>query len=309
MVRDPAFVKIHRLWDIDELSEEKIATFRKKIADNLVPGRRQEVKRVEELDIITPEGSVRSRLYVPHIPTEELIIFLHGGGWVFGDTEMYDNVCRKATNDAGCKLLSVNYRLAPENKFPAAVNDAYHSYIWSRENCGFLQVDPNRIAIAGDSSGGNLAIAACEKCKDNGISMPRLQVLFYPILGVDRFSESLREYGEDGIFGEKSIRLFSKLYRSRPEDELDMYFSPILRKDFEGFPEAIIVTGEHDPLSAQGEMYLSKLYSSRVRAVGLRAKGMIHGFLNFVAIAPAADAIVTMIWSQAGKTLKSGKRE
>lgn len=304
MVVDPAFKKIIELFNASELSNISVEDLRKVMSENLFFKEKEEVKFVKDLSFEHHGIRIPCRLYEPNNATEELIIYLHGGGFVFGDIEMSDNVCRKAANKSGCKVLPIEYRLAPENKFPSAVDDAYESYLWARNNYRMLGIDPDKIAIAGDSAGGNLSAVVCLKSKDNNVLLPKVQVLFYPVLGPDLFSESMREHREGYFLTEKQMLWFNYMYLNSSLDAFNVYFSPILYKDFKGLPEAIIITAEHDPLRDQGEMYLARLYNSGVQATGIRAKGMIHGFLNFSDLVPAAESIASMVWYAVGQKLR-----
>ena len=304
MVIDPSFKKILELFSSLNLDNLDVYELRKIMKQYKVPEIPEEVKDTKDYYLEHHNASVRMRLYSPGVETDSLIIYYHGGGFIFGDIELYDNICRKIANRAGSKVLSVEYRLAPENKFPAAVEDCYESYKWARDNAENIGVDPKKIAIGGDSAGGNLTASVTLKIKDSKYIQPKLQVLFYPALGADFFSESLREYGEGYFLTKKQMDNFGNLYFKHPADALNPYFAPILYSDLSNLPEAIIITAESDPLRDQGEMYLKRLYDANVPVTGIRAKGMIHGFLSFSGIVPAAENILSMVWALTGLKLK-----
>lgn len=303
MVIDPGFKKILELINSAGIDSMSVEDLRKAMSENPLARDTEDIKSFKDLTIEHHGVTTLCRLYEPEDTTGGLIVYLHGGGFVFGDVAMFDGVCRKAANRSKCKVLSVQYRLAPESKFPAAVEDAYESYVWAREKHSELGIDPDRIAIAGDSAGGNLSAVVCLKSKDNNFPLPRLQVLFYPALGPDLYSESMREYSTGYFLSAKAMRMFSRMYLNSTEDSLNPYFSPIYFPDLSGLPEAIIITGEHDPLRDQAESFLVRLYESGVQATGIRAKGMMHGFLNFSGIVPAANSIASMVWSEVGRKL------
>lgn len=307
MTIDPSVMKILELikaTGMPDFEKMDIKDVRKMMDELFTQKNVEEVLSVKDLSFVHHGIAIPMRLYVPKNAGKGLIIYLHGGAWVLGNIKSYDSVCRKAANASGTKVLCVEYRLAPEYKFPAAVEDAYESYLWARNNASSLEIDPEKIAIAGDSAGGNLATAVCLMAKDRNIPMPKLQVLFYPALGPDFFTESLREYGEGYFLEMKQMGFILNAYLRTWQDILNPYFSPILYRDHSGLPEAIIVTAEYDPLRDQGEMYLSTLYRAGVQATGIRARGMIHGFLNFYTIVPAAENITVMAFSLCGQKIK-----
>ncbi len=305
MVLDPAAEKIIKIFKNIELSSMKVEDVRELMAKSPIPPKKEHVKSVKDLHIEHHGLKIPCRLYEPENSCNGLIIYFHGGGFIFGNIELFDGIARRAAKASGCKVLSVEYRLAPENKFPAAVDDAYEAYLWVRKNTETLGIDSDKIAIAGDSAGANLTAVTTFRLKDDKIGLPKLQALFYPALGPDLFTEALREYGKGYFLTKDSIKWFGKLYLNKDQDFFHPFFSPILREDLGGLPEAIIVTAEHDPLRDQGEMYLSKLYDAGVLATGIRAKGMIHGFLNFSDLIPAAESIAAMVWYLVGEKLKS----
>jgi len=308
MVVDPAVKKIIEMINsmgMPDFEKMDIKDIRKMMDENPLPKKIEEVLSVKDMSFNHHGFEIPLRLYVPENAGKGLIIYLHGGGFVFGNIESYDPLCRKIANSSKCRVLSVEYRLAPEHKFPAAAEDAYESYLWVRKNAESLEIDSEKIAIAGDSAGGNLTVAACLMIKDKNISPPKLQVLFYPVLGPDFFTESLREYGEGYFLTSRQMDFFGKAYLKTQSDALNPYFSPIIHQNHRGLPEAIIITAEHDPLRDQGEMYLSTLYNSGVQAICIRAKGMIHGFESFFSVVPAAEDIVAMVWNLAGNKVNA----
>lgn len=306
MALDPDFEKVLKM-----ISEQKIPNFRdmdlkdiRNLMDNnLFMKENIEIGRIK--DVYLGDEKIPARLYEPKYATRSLILYFHGGGWVFGSLESHDAVCRRAAMESRSKVLSVAYRLAPEHKFPTAVEDAFTSYVWARKNAMDLDIDPGRIAVAGDSAGGNISAVVSLMIKDRGLEKPRLQVLFYPGLGLDLFSESMREFSTGFFLTRDHLDWFGNMYLENKADILNPYFSPILHPDLTELPEAVIITGENDPLRDQGETYIAKLMSAGVPATGIRANGMIHGFLNFTLVVPAAANIADMVWSLVGKKLSS----
>ncbi len=304
MVLDPAAEKIVGIFRNIELSTMAVGDVRTMMGSNSVSLKKEEMQSVQDLAFEHHGCRIPCRLYEPRGGSDALILYLHGGGFIFGDIELFDGVARSAAKNSGCKVLAVEYRLAPEHKFPAAVEDAEESYLWVLNNAGKLGIDPQKIAVAGDSAGANLTVVTGMRLKDAGVALPKLETLFYPALGPDLFTESLREYGKGYFLTKESITWFGMLYLNSEQDFFNPLFAPIIRTDLAGLPEAIIVTAEHDPLRDQGEMYLSHLYDAGVPATGIRAKGLIHGFLNFADLIPAAQSIAAMVWFMTGQKLQ-----
>ena len=294
------------------ISEQKIPNFRDMdikdarnfVDNNLFMKENIEIGRITNISL--GDEKIPARLYEPKGATGSLILYFHGGGWVFGSLESYDAVCRRAAMESRSKVLSVAYRLAPEHKFPTAVEDAFTSYVWARKNAMNLDIDPGRIAVAGDSAGGNISAVVSLVIKDRGLEKPRLQVLFYPSLGADFFSQSMREFS-DVFFLTTSDMLgwFGEMYLRNATDILNPYFCPMVHPDLSELPEAIIITAENDSLRDQGEAYVEKLSSAGTTVTGIRAMGMIHSFLKFTSLVPAAADIANMVWSLVGKKLDS----
>ncbi|MEM3238289.1 MAG: alpha/beta hydrolase [Thermoplasmata archaeon] len=305
MVVDPGAKKLLELLKFPDFSEMSIEDLRTLMNQNPFIQKNEPIKAMRNLSFEHHGIKVACRLYEPDSKFDGLIVYLHGGGFVFGNIESFEDICRKAANVSGCKVLAVEYRLAPEHKFPAAIDDAYESYIWARNNCKLLGIDPDKIAIAGDSAGGNLTAATCLRARDSNVPVPKLQVMFYPVLGPDLFSEAMREYGDGYFLTKKQMYWFNKMYLSSEQDLFNVYMSPILAENLKNLPEAIIITAEHDPLRDQGEMYIARLYDVGVPVTGIRAKGMIHGFINFAAVIPAAGSIASMIWFLIGQKLRA----
>ncbi len=244
------------------------------------------------------------RLYDPGDSGNELIIYFHGGGFVFGSIDSVESICRRIANSSGCKVMSVAYRLAPESKFPTAVDDAFSSYEWVVEHSEDLGIDKSRIAVCGDSAGGNLSAVTCFRCRSSGVKMPRIQGLLYPFVGHDVTSTSQREYGTGYFLTEEQSRWFGEQYLRSWEDLLNPEFSPLMNSSFSGLPEAVVITAEYDPLRDQGETYLARLRAAGVPATGLRVNGLIHGFASFLNVVPAAKSILTMFGYILGSKLR-----
>ena len=307
MALDPDIAKVLQMISdlrVPNLRDLEVKDIRNLVDNNMLMKENIEIGRVADMSL--GDENIQARLYEPKDATKSLILYFHGGGFVFGSIESYDSVCRRAAMESRSKVLSVAYRLAPEHKFPTAVEDAFTSYVWARENAMNLDIDPSRIALAGDSAGGNISAVVSLMVKDRGLEKPRLQVLFYPSLGADFFSKSIREFSDVFFLTTRDmLGWFGEMYLRDLTDILNPYFSPIVNPDLSGLPEAIIITAENDSLRDQGEAYIEKLRSAGTPVTGIRAMGMIHSFLKFTPIVPAAADITNMIWSLVGKKLGS----
>ncbi len=306
MPLDPNIAKLLKMLEsaqMPDITKTDIKEFRKTVEQSPLPKKLEKVKEVNDLEFEHHGITIPLRLYTPENAGKGMIIYFHGGGFVFGSRDTHDGVCRIAANRARTKVLSVDYRLAPENKFPAALDDALESLLWAQKNAVILGVDPDRIAVAGDSAGGNLSAALCLKAKDLHLKLPRLQVLIYPSAGRSGASHSMTEYSENLFLTESDMTYFGKAYLNDPSELLNPYFSIIMHPDLTGLPEAVVVTAEYDPLRDEGETYLSRLQKAGVKATGIRAKGMIHGFANFFPIVPASENILVMLWSLTGNII------
>ncbi|MCY0896077.1 MAG: alpha/beta hydrolase [Alicyclobacillaceae bacterium] len=221
------------------------------------------------------------------------LIFFHGGGWVFGDLEQYDNLCRGFTHHAGCVTISVDYGLAPEYPFPDPVEESYAVTQWVMEHANRLDVDASRTAVGGDSAGGNLSAVVCQLSRDRGGHLPVFQLLLYPSVDLVGQSASKREKANGYFLDADTMIWFRNHYLPNLEDAKNSMASPLLAKDFSHLPPAYVVTAEYDPLRDEGEAYAEKLQSAGVVAEVRRFPGMIHGFLSMDSVlSPAKEALV-----------------
>jgi len=225
-------------------------------------------------------GDIPVRIYRPSDATDlPVVVFFHGGGWVIGDLESHDHMARTISAKADCVVVAVDYRLAPEHKFPAAADDAWAALEWVATHAAELGVDGDRIAVAGDSAGGNLAAALCLLARDRGGPPVAFQLLVYP--ATDHFGEwpSYAEVG-DGSHG-LSIELlhwFSHHYLPDPAAAADWRASPIRATDVAGLPPTLVLTAEYDPLRDEGEAYAARLAAAGVATAVHRYPGAVHGF-------------------------------
>ena len=250
-------------------------------ADAALLGPADEVAAKVDREIPGPAGPIRVRIYTPaSAPPHGLFVYYHGGGWVIGDVATHDAFCSTLANAAGWRVLSVDYRLAPEHKFPAAVDDAYAAAEWAFANveavCG--AVEP--IAVGGDSAGGNLAAAVCLMARDRNAFRPALEVLVYPVTNYAFDTPSYRENAEGYLLTRADMQWFWDCYLARPEDGWRPYASPLRAADFSGLPPALVLTAEYDPLRDEGEAYAARLRAAGVPVKVVRYPGMIHAFIR-----------------------------
>jgi acetyl esterase len=250
-----------------------------------VRGVPQPVFRVADRQISGSAGPLPVRVYWPEPSQTQdapppVVVFFHGGGWVLCNLETHDAACRGLANAAECVVVAVDYRLAPEHKFPAAVEDAFAATKWVTEHAAELGVDPLRVVVAGDSAGGNLAAAVCLMAKELGGCRPAYQVLIYPVTNYAFETASYRDNAEGYMLTRSAMIWFWDQYLARPEDGSHPYASPLRAADLSGLPPALVLTAEYDPLRDEGEAYAARLQAAGVAVQTRRYDGMIHGFLR-----------------------------
>lgn len=212
-----------------------------------------------------------------------LIIFIHGGGWVTESVETYNRVCHYMAKNTKRVVVSIDYRLAPENRFPVALNECYAVVKTIFSNQFFLNTDPNEIVLIGDSAGGNLVAALSVMARDRGEFFPKKQILIYPCV-YNEFApgnsptKSMIENGTEYILTRKDIQEYLKLYKETEEDYKNPYFSPLMANDFSNLPETLVITAEYDPLRDEGETYAKYLKKAGNKVEAYRMKDALHGY-------------------------------
>ncbi|MDQ6659766.1 MAG: alpha/beta hydrolase [Chloroflexota bacterium] len=258
------------------------------ISAPIMNGTPEPVEHVEDRAIPGPRGEIPVRIYTPESNGPfGVLIYFHGGGWVLSNLETHDALCRKLANRAACIVVSVDYRLAPEHKFPSAVEDAYAATCWVAEHIGELNGDPTRIAIGGDSAGGNLATIVTHIAHDQGSPPLLYQVLIYPVTDFytpDSLTHSYHTYSEGYFLTREGMEHFWEHYLNTPEEGADPRVAPLRRSDLSGLPPALIITAEFDPLLDEGELYAARLEEAGVPMTLRRYDGMIHGFFTMSAV-------------------------
>ena len=245
----------------------------------------------EDRLVPAPHGGIPARLYTPPggAAPRGLLVYFHGGGFVVGDLESHDGVCRDLAAGAEVAVLAVDYRLAPEHPFPAAVEDAWTALSWAKANAGSLGADPGRVAVGGDSAGGNLAAVAALMARDEGLPLS-LQLLVYPVTDFSRRRPSYEENREGYFLGATAMDWFEGHYGPARDD---WRASPILAADHRNVAPAVVMTCEYDPLRDEGDDYAAALRAAGVEVTHRRYPGLIHGVLGMGAVVPAAGALMT----------------
>ena len=241
---------------------------------------------VEDTTVPGPAGDRAVRIYRPSLEgTRPTIVYFHGGGWVICDLDTHDDTCRNLAADADAVVVSVDYRLAPEHRFPAAADDCYAATEWVAANIGSLGGRPGALAVAGDSAGGNLAAVVSHMARDRGGPAIDYQLLIYPVTGTPWDGRpSYTDNGEGYFLSAAAMEWFTEHYVGDREAAEHPYASPLRAADHSGLPAAHVITAEFDPLRDEGEDYAAALRASGVPTTSIRWDGMIHGFFGMTGI-------------------------
>ena len=255
-----------------------------------------QVDRVSERQATGPLGPIPLRIYrgagTADLGPLPVHVYHHGGGWVLGDLDSHDWICRKIANAAQCAVVAVDYRMAPEYIFPAAFDDALAALRWVVDNAAALGIDPARIAVGGDSAGGNLAAAVAIAARDAGGPPLRAQILVYPATDLAMTGDYYGRFTEGVMLTDDVMRWFIDLYVPDKAQRTDWRASPLLAKSLKGVAPAFVLTAGFDPLCAEGEAYRARLEAEGVAVTAASYPGQIHGFLSSAKFLPRAnDAI------------------
>ncbi|CAL9620129.1 alpha/beta hydrolase [Streptomyces sp. enrichment culture] len=250
--------------------------------------------RVEEVAVPTRSGPLRARLYHPPAPPaaepRPALLYLHGGGFVLGTLDGVDEVCRALAARSGWAVLSLEYRLAPEHPYPAALEDALDALAWLRGPAQEAGIDPDRIAVGGDSAGGNLAAALCLRLRDGGLPLPAAQILVYPAVD-DRFAApSWTQFADAPLLTTADARWLWEQYVD--PGRVDQYAAPMKAASLRGLPPALVLTAEVDPLRDDAEAYAERLRRDGVPTTAVRHSGVFHGFFTEVGTFTQTDAAI-----------------
>jgi acetyl esterase len=238
-------------------------------------------ERVVDQRIAGPGGEIPVRLYYPAgDPPFAVAVYFHGGGWVIGDLDTHHALCHALSKSSGCLVAAVDYRLAPENRYPAAVEDAYAATCWVADNAEAIQADARRIAVGGDSAGGTQATVVAMMARDRGKPDIALQVLIYPITDHNFNTPSYLNNADGYMLTRDLMMWFWNHYLADEKLADDPYVSPLRAVNLTDLPQALILTAEYDPLCDEGETYARRLQEAGVKVKLTRYDGMIHGFIR-----------------------------
>jgi acetyl esterase len=249
------------------------------------------IGKVVNLKAPGPHGDIPLRNYTPvgaadrPLPT---LVFYHGGGFVIGDLDSHDGLCRMIANDASVRVISVDYRLAPEHKFPTAVDDSYAALTWIAAHAQELGVDANRIAVGGDSAGGGLAAVMSQMAKDKGGPILAYQLLFFPVTQIGSETRSMHDRAQGYFLERATLDWFFGHYLEKSADKSDVRMSPLLAKSLAGLPPAYIMVAGFDPLHDEGVMYAEKLKAAGVSVTVADYPDLVHDFIYLQAVLPQA---------------------
>ncbi len=257
----------------------------------------REMKRVENLHAPASHGKIPLRLYVPNSAPADAgaLVFYHGGGWTIGDLDGYDVLCRQIADESGLTVISVDYRLAPEHKFPAAVVDAIAATEWVAANAAKLGFNPDKMFVGGDSAGGNLAAVVSIDARDRGGPKIAGQVLIYPSVDARMIHASHRDPETSVLLTHAMTRYFFGHYLNGPVDADDWRASPGRVQDLWRLPQAFVITARADPLYDEGEEFAQRLRDAGVRVTRASYAGQFHGFITMGRLIPEADQLVSEI--------------
>ncbi len=245
------------------------------------------LKRPSTLDVrehlfATKNGLVNSRIYRPRGNDIQLpcLIYMHGGGWIIGDLDSHDGVCVDIALDGDCQVISLDYGLSPENKFPKALYQCHEIFNEVFENADAFNIDKKRLSIGGDSAGGNLALSTTLLMMKNGSPLPLYQFLIYPCIDKDFDSSSYIKHSEAPFLTKKMMLWFFDTYLHGPEDYSNPSVFPILEKNFSGMPKTVLLNAELDPLATEGRKLAKRLIDDGVPVFHNEAQSLIHGFIR-----------------------------
>ncbi|BEP51184.1 MULTISPECIES: alpha/beta hydrolase [Variovorax] len=265
------------------------------------------VAEVRELNADGPHGTIPVRLYRPLGSTPgaalPVLVYFHGGGWVIGDLDTHDVLCRSLANGAGCAVVSVDYRMGPEHRFPAAVDDVLAATRWVRREAASLGLDAGRLAVGGDSAGGNLAAVAAIAARDAGDLPIAFQLLIYPATDMRRGHPSHQANGQGYLLTRDTMAYFHDHYIDDPLHDLDWRASPLLHADLSRLPPALVLTAGYDPLRDEGMAYAEALTAAGNRAAYVCFERQIHGFITMGKVLDEADTAIALCCAELRRAL------
>jgi acetyl esterase len=267
------------------------------------------VSEVDHLHCEGPHGRINLRLYRPHLPPTladssdplPVLVYFHGGGWVIGDLDTHDTLCRTLANESACAVVAVDYRLGPENRFPCAVDDCIAATYWVYQMADHLRLDPRKIAVGGDSAGGNLAAVVALHARDQQDLPLVFQLLIYPATDMRRGHPSHTTNGQGYLLTADTLRYFHDHYIDDYQHDLDWRASPALHGNFSKLPPSLVLTAGYDPLRDEGLTYAHKLTQAGNPCTYLCFERQIHGFLPMGGVLHEADLAIAVCASSLKK--------
>lgn len=249
------------------------------VSDKLIPG---------------PAADIPVRIYTPVAKGDALpvLVYFHGGGWVIGNIATHDKLARRLANEGNCVVVSVDYRLAPEDPFPAAVDDCYAALEWVEKNASEIGGDANRIAVGGDSAGGNLAAVMALKARNDKGPEIGFQLLIYPVTDARMDTKSYQDFAEGYLLEKRSMEWFFDQYAPEGLDRAQRYLSPLRAQTLKNLPPAYIITAGHDVLRDEGKAYADALKEAGGDVTYVNYEGMVHGFFNMQAVLDTAKTAI-----------------
>ncbi|MFN0000133.1 MAG: alpha/beta hydrolase [Burkholderiaceae bacterium] len=270
----------------------------------------QEVASTRDIGIAGPAGELQLRVYrgagTPTDTPLPCLVFLHGGGWVIGNLESHDRLCRRLANLAGICVVAVDYRLAPEHAFPAALDDSAAALQWVHDNASALAILPERIAVGGDSAGGNLAAVLALMGRDGNAPRSMFQLLVYPVVDLRAQSDSYRAISAGVPLTASTMHYFIGHYTPQEADRLDWRASPLLAQSLAGTPPALVLTVGIDPLCDEGRAYAQRLHDEGVRVNALHLNDQLHGLLSQGNFVRASHLVTDYIGAVLGDAMHKG---
>lgn len=288
---------------VEEMTAESVAARAMTVAKPMPPP----VGSITHRLIPGPGGDLLARVFTPKGDGPfPVIVYFHGGGWVIANLDVYEPSCRALCNAVEAVVVSVAYRLAPEHKYPAAVEDAHAALQWVIENARELNGDSSRVAVAGESAGGNLAAVACLKARDEGGRMPVAQLLVYPVTDARMNTPSYQENANAKPLNAAMMPWFWKHYLESESQGREPYASPMMAQDLAGLPPAIVITAQSDPLRDEGELYARRLADAGVSVRSQRFDGVMHEFFGLAGVVGKATEAVGVAAEGLKQAFESG---
>lgn len=267
------------------------------------------IGKVTDIRIPGPAGVIPARMYTSVSASSEKLpamVFFHGGGFVIGSLETHDGLCRMLANMSGCRIVSVDYRLSPEYRFPAAVEDAFAAAEWIANNAAQLGIDISRLAIGGDSAGGNLAAVVTQIARDAGAPKLAFQMLLFPVTDLGADTASRRDFAEGYLLDMKTMHWFGNHYLGRNGDVKHPHASPLLADKFSGLPPAFVMVAGFDPLHDEGIAYAEKLRGAGIAVTIEDYPDLVHDFIYLVGVLPQASEALGKAASALKTALNAG---